>query len=245
MKVGTYSEKSRSRADSRWNLTLGPTSVFHPSSSGFLCINPDPRVTLQMAWIVTLFQNLYLYHITNHTVLDQSKVCLSVTPFHMQPIRIPEVTGTALDRPEPLRLHPQLWVNQKLGGYIPSPGSTRTPEVTSPVLSQPEPRRLHPQPRVNQNPWSYMHSIRSTRTPQVMCTALGQPGPWRLHCWINQLNWVCLWAAQRIPAHIPGEFSFPLVELEDSWELGKGDMEAYVENIKSVTSAVRGRSRAR
>ena len=73
-----------------------------------------------------------------------------------------------------------------------------------------------------------MHSIGSTRTLEVKRTLLDQP---------TELNMPV--SCTRTPAHIPGEFSFPLVELEDSWELGKGDMEAYVKNIKSVTSAVR------
>lgn len=69
-----------------------------------------------------------------------------------------------------------------------------------------------------------------------------QPEPPRLHaqCWICQPNWACLWATQRTSTPILGESLFPLVEHEDCWEV-----EADVENIKRVTSTMRGKSRTR
>lgn len=171
-------------------------SILQAQASSALAL--DPRVTLQVAWIATPFQNLYLYHITNHIVLDQSKVCLSVTPIHTQPIRIPEVTGTSLDQPEPRRLHPQCWANRNPSGYVPSAASARTPQVT--------------------------------------CTALGKPGPWRLKMPVSCTENTCSHSRRIL-------FSF-----SGAWghlEIRKGDVEAYVENIKSVTSSVRGKSRAR
>lgn len=169
--VGTYSEEPRSRADSRCELAPGPTeSSFHPWSSGFLCISPDPdpRVTLWVAWIATPFQNLYLHHHLPHWLESKRSV-----PFYHN---IPHATN---------------------------------------------------------------------QTPEVICTALDQPEPWRSHAqrWINQLNSVWLWGVQWTSAPVLGEFSFPLVEHEVCWEVGK--REAYVENIKPVTSTVRGKSRAR
>lgn len=123
--IGTYLEESRSRTDSRWDLTLGPSSVFLPSCCGFLCISPDPRVTLRVASL-----SRTCIHITNYIVLNQNEVCLSVTASHMQPTRTPKVT---LHQPEPLRLP---WINQNPWGYKHSAEPTSWTEYTHELHSE-------------------------------------------------------------------------------------------------------------
>lgn len=115
MNVDTSSEEAGSRADSRWDLIPGKTSIFFPSlNSGFLWISPDilphnphsssplSPMLLWVARIVTPSQNLYLCH--HHIVFNQNEVCLSATASHMQPARTPKGAGPELDQPAELSL---------------------------------------------------------------------------------------------------------------------------------------------